>query len=84
MTTSRKLLPSDIRDALAILLLRFGLIWFLFLWAVHKLLATKQYQSLAKNIDKIEINATTVQIVGTIQIFVLILALIGIFRPFTD
>lgn len=78
-----KLTPSDTRDALAVLLLRLGLIWFLFLWAIHKLLATGQYQSLARNIDKIEINATTVQMIGIAQIVVLFLALIGIFRPFT-
>lgn len=74
--------PTDKRDALALLVLRFGLIWFLFLWAIHKILATGQYQSLARNIDKIEIDATTVQLIGAVQILVLILALIGIFRPF--
>ena len=73
----------DIRDASAILILRLGLIWFLFLWAIHKLLATGQYQSLARNIDKIEIEASTVQIIGVVQLVVLFLALIGIFRPFT-
>ena len=78
-----KLSPSDTRDALAVLLLRLGLIWFLFLWAIHKLLATGQYQSLARNIDKIEIDATMVQAIGIAQIVVLFLALIGIFRPFT-
>lgn len=77
-----KLSPSDIRDALAVLLLRMGLIWFLFLWAIHKLLATGQYQSLARNIDKIEIDATMVQAIGIAQIVVLFFALIGIFRPF--
>lgn len=78
-----RLSPTDRRDAFAILLLRAGLIWFLFLWAIHKILATGQYQSLARNFDKVEINATTVQLIGAAQIFVLILALVGIFRPFT-
>ncbi|MEP5727910.1 MAG: hypothetical protein ABJL67_00910 [Sulfitobacter sp.] len=77
------LTPLDTRDALAVLLLRLGLIWFLFLWAIHKLLATAQYQSLARNIDKIEIEASTVQLIGTLQILLLFLALIGIFRPFS-
>ena len=78
-----KLSMSDKRDALADLVLRLGLIWFLFLWAIHKILATSQYQSLARNFDKVEIEATTVQLIGAAQIFVLFLALIGIFRPFT-
>lgn len=73
----------NVRDALAVLLLRVGLVWFLFLWAVHKLLATEQYQTLARNFDKVEINASTVQIVGVVQLVILFFALIGLFRPFT-
>ncbi|MEP3346281.1 MAG: hypothetical protein ABJN34_00080 [Litoreibacter sp.] len=78
-----KLTAVDQRDAFAVLLLRVGLIWFLFLWAIHKILATGQYQNLARNFDKMEIDASTVQIIGAVQIAVLFLALIGIFRPFT-
>ena len=78
-----KLTFTDKRDAAAVLLLRAGLIWFLFLWAIHKLLATAQYQSLARNFDKVEMDATTVQMIGIAQIAVLFLALIGVFRPFT-
>ncbi|MEO9821220.1 MAG: hypothetical protein ABJ370_20725 [Paracoccaceae bacterium] len=78
-----KLTPADTRDALAVLILRVGLIWFLFLWAIHKILSTSQYQSLARNFDKIEMDAITVQLIGAAQIVVLFLALIGIFRPFT-
>lgn len=74
---------TDRRDALAVLIFRLGLIWFLFLWAVHKILATGQYQSLARNFDKVELSTTTVQMIGWVQIAVLTLALIGIFRPFT-
>lgn len=73
---------ADRRDALAVLILRVGLIWFLFLWAIHKILATSQYQNLARNFDDVEISATTVQLIGAAQIVVLFLALIGIFRPF--
>ncbi|MDJ0614449.1 MAG: hypothetical protein QNJ29_12320 [Rhizobiaceae bacterium] len=79
---NNKLSPIEKRDALAVLILRLGLIWFLFLWAIHKLLATSQYQSLARNFDKVEIDATTVQLIGIAQLAVLFLALIGIFRPF--
>lgn len=78
-----KLSPTDKLDALAVLILRLGLIWFLFLWAIHKILATSQYQSLARNFDDVELSVTTVQLIGAAQILVLFLALIGIFRPFT-
>lgn len=78
-----KLTLTDRRDALAVLILRLGLIWFLFLWAIHKILATGQYQNLARNFDEVELGATTVQLIGGAQIAVLVLALIGIFRPFT-
>lgn len=78
-----KLTMTDRRDALALFLLRLGLIWFLFLWAIHKILATSQYQNLARNFDEVELDALTVQLIGGAQIFVLFLALIGIFRPFT-
>lgn len=78
-----KLTMTDRRDALAILILRVGLIWFLFLWAIHKILATGQYQNLARNFDDVDLSATTVQLAGAAQLFVLALALVGIFRPFS-
>ena len=80
---NKTLSATDKRDAFAVLLLRCGLIWFLFLWAIHKILATGQYQRLAKNFDDVELSVTTVQLIGYGQILFLALALIGIFRPFT-
>ncbi len=77
------LTPADKRDAFAVLLLRLGLIWFLFLWAIHKLLATSQYQSLARNFDNMDLDASTVQAAGIAQLALLALALLGIFRPFS-
>ena len=77
-----KLSLSDNRDALAVLILRVGLIWFLFLWAIHKLLATSQYQSLARNFDEVEVSSSAVQAAGIAQLIILALALIGILRPF--
>ena len=77
------LTPTDKRDALALFILRLGLIWFIALWAIHKLLATSQYQSLAKNIDKIEVSAFQVQAVGSVQLLICALALLGILRPFS-
>ena len=71
---------QDRRDALALLILRLGLIWFIFLWAAHKLIVPKQYQSLARNIDGIEISLTTTYAIGAIQIAICILAALGIFR----
>lgn len=77
------LTSSDKRDAIAIFILRLGLVWFLFLWAIHKLLATSQYQSLARNFDDVEVSAESVQMIGIAQLVVLALALVGIFRPFS-
>lgn len=78
-----KLTIKDMQDGAALLLLRLGLIWFLFLWAVHKLITPKQYQTLARNFDNVELDLTTIKIAGVVQIAVLAIALIGIFRPFS-
>ena len=78
-----KLSFAERRDALAVLVLRLGLFWFLFLWAIHKLLATSQYQQLARHFDGVELSAFSVQAGGVAQLAILFLVLIGIFRPFT-
>jgi len=43
------------RDGLALLILRLGLAWFIFLWAAHKIITPKQYQGLAKNFDGVSL-----------------------------
>lgn len=73
---------TDKRDALAVLTLLVGLICFLFLWAIHKLLAPEQFQRLARNFDDVDRSTNTVHPIRAEQICVLFLALIGIVRPF--
>ena len=60
----RSPLSPHATEALALLILRFGCAWFIFVWAVNKLLAPQQYQNLVKWIDKVEIDLTTVMIVA--------------------
>lgn len=72
--------PEDKTDALALLVLRLGLVWFIFLWAAHKIITPGQYQNLAKNIDGIDVSLTQVYVVGGIQIAICALAALGLFR----
>ena len=77
------LTSQDKRDGLAILILRAGLIWFIFLWAAHKIITPAQYQNLARNIDNVEVSLGQVYTIGGIQIAICLLAAIGIFRYFS-
>lgn len=77
-----KLTFDDNRDALAILILRLGLIWFLFLWAIHKVITPGQYQQLARHFDDMDLSLIQVYGIAGVQLFLLALALVGIFRPF--
>ena len=47
---------QDKRDGLALLILRLGLAWFIFLWAAHKLITPGQYQQLARHFDKVDVS----------------------------
>lgn len=78
-----RLSGQDMRDALAILILRAGLTWFIFLWAAHKIITPAQYQSLARNIDQVEVSLAQVYGIGGVQIAICLLAAIGIFRYFS-
>lgn len=75
--------PQDRKDAAALLILRTGLIWFIFLWAAHKVILPGQYRSLARNFDGIEPSDMQIYITAGIQITVCLLALIGLFRLFS-
>ncbi len=68
------------KDALALLILRIGLIWFIFLWAAHKVILPGQYRNLAKNFDGFEPSNMAIYAAAGVQIALCILALIGIFR----
>ena len=70
-------------DGLALLILRIGLVWFIFLWAIHKIIAPVQYQSLVRYIDGVDISLSQVHGLGAAQILICALALLGIFRYFS-
>ncbi|WP_226780083.1 hypothetical protein [Oceaniglobus trochenteri] len=74
------LTPADKRDALALLILRLGLAWFIFLWAAHKFITPGQYQQLASHFDKVDVSTLQVQIIGGVQIALCVLAALGLFR----
>lgn len=74
---------EDWRDGAAILILRAGLVWFMFLWAVHKIITPGQYQGLVRHFDGVEVSLGEVYAIGGVQIAVCLLALIGAFRPFS-
>ena len=73
---------DDWRDGAALLILRAGLVWFMFLWAIHKIITPKQYKGLVKHFDGIEVSLEQVYLTGGVQILICLMALIGVFRPF--
>ena len=62
------------------LLMRLGLAWFIFLWAVHKIITPKQYQGLARNFDGVELEFATIYAVAAAQIVICVLVAIGALR----
>ncbi|MFU8778533.1 MAG: hypothetical protein ACNA7M_12820 [Roseovarius sp.] len=75
--------PQDKLDALAVLVLRLGLAWFIFLWAAHKIITPKQYQSLARSIDGVEVSLSQVYLAGGVQIALCVLVALGVLRYFS-
>ena len=55
---------QDKMDAVALLVLRLGLAWFIFLWAAHKIITPGQYQDLARNFDGVEVSLSQVYLAG--------------------
>lgn len=74
---------DDRLDGLAALILRAGLIWFIFLWAAHKIITPAQYQDLARTIDKVDVSLLQVYWLGAAQLLICALALVGILRYFS-
>lgn len=74
---------NDWLDGAAVLILRAGLVWFMFLWAAHKIITPKQYQGLVKHFDGVAVSLDQVYLIGGVQIAICVLALIGVFRPFS-
>jgi uncharacterized membrane protein YphA (DoxX/SURF4 family) len=77
------LTPQHRLDGLALLILRLGLAWFIFLWAAHKIITPAQYQSLARNIDGVEISLSQVYLAGAVQILLCLMVALGLFRVFS-
>jgi len=74
---------QDRKDALALLILRLGLAWFIGLWAIHKFLAPKQYQFIVRRFDEVDVSLVQVYLVATVQISLCILVVLGVFRIFS-
>ena len=68
------------REALALLVLRLGLAWFIFLWAAHKIITPKQYQGLARHFDGVELEFWTIYAVAGAQIVICVLVAAGALR----
>ena len=83
MTPDRQLSAEDRLDGLALLILRLGLAWFIFLWAAHKIITPGQYQQLARHFDKVDLSLVQVYVVGGAQIVLCILVALGLFRVFS-
>lgn len=67
-------------EALGLLILRLGLAWFLFVWAVNKILAPTQYQQLWSYFHGINIGATLPYLMGGAQIAVCLAMALGFMR----
>lgn len=65
------------RDALALLILRCALAWFLFVWAVNKLLEPQQYAGVWANIHGIPIGPFVPYVFGSAQILVCLMIFAG-------
>lgn len=71
------------REGAALLIMRAGIAWFIFLWAAHKIITPKQYQGLARHFDGVDISFAQIYGVAAIQIIICILVLFGAFRIFS-
>lgn len=71
---------QDRKDAAALLILRLGLAWFLFLWAAHKVITPGQYQALARNFDKVDLSLGQIYLAGGVQIALCLMVALGVFR----
>ncbi|KNX42435.1 hypothetical protein ROTO_09440 [Roseovarius tolerans] len=74
---------QDRLDGLALLVLRLGLAWFMFLWAAHKVITPRQYQNLARHFDGVDVSLAQVYAMGGVQIALCVLVVIGVFRYFS-
>ena len=71
------------RDALALLILRLGLAWFLTVWAVNKILAPVQYQKIWGYFHGYEIGASAPYYMAAAQIAICACIALGLWRVVT-
>ncbi len=71
---------EDWREALGLLILRLGLAWFLFVWAVNKILAPVQYQKIWGYFHGLEIGPILPLVMGGLQIVVCLAMALGLWR----
>lgn len=73
-------MTAERREALGLLILRLGLAWFLFVWAVNKILAPAQYQRIWDSFHGLEIGSSLPLIMGGLQIAVCLAMAVGLWR----
>ncbi len=71
---------QDWQEPLGLLILRLGLAWFLFVWAVNKILAPVQYQKLWGYFHGIDIGTTLPFVMGGLQIAISVAIAVGLWR----
>ncbi len=72
--------PVNWQEALGMVILRLGLAWFLFVWAVNKILAPEQYQKIWGFFHGIYIGSTAPYIMGGLQIVICLAIALGLWR----
>ncbi len=77
------MMKQDWKDGAALLIMRLGLVWFIFLWAAHKVITPKQYQNLARHFDGVDVSFAQIYGMAAFQIIVCALVALGMFRIFS-
>jgi uncharacterized membrane protein YphA (DoxX/SURF4 family) len=67
-------------EGAGLLLLRLTLAWFLFVWAVNKILSPGQYQRIWSYFHGIDIGATAPYVMGGVQLIVCLAIALGLWR----
>lgn len=73
-------MKHDTRDGLALLILRLGLAWFIFLWAAHKIITPGQYAQLARHFDGVDPAFWQIYATGGAQVALCLLMALGLLR----
>ena len=68
------------QESLGMVVLRLGLSWFLFVWAVNKILAPEQYKKLWGYFHGIDIGSTLPYVMGGAQILICLAIALGLWR----